>query len=229
MRALILVLEGPLLSFGKEIVDARGIVDDFPAASMITGLFGNALGWRRPEKDRLDALQRRVRFVARIDREGDRLIDFQTAQIAKNDQGWTTRGQPEGRDGGAATYQSPHIRYRHFDADKRVTVAIRLDPEPEAPTIDDLAAALQNPARPLFLGRKPFLPTRPIFEAIVEAGTLLSAMPPLRWDARAMISDVALIIEDGERRMISDLRNWKTDRHGGQRPVVICRLPGISA
>ncbi len=226
MLALVLVLEGPLLSFGKEVVDARGVVDDFPATSMLAGLFGNALGWRRTEKDRLDGLQRRISFVARIDREGSRLIDFQTAQIAKNDKGWTTHGRPEGRDGGANTYHSPHIRYRHIDADKCVTVAVRLSSEPETPTIQNLADALKNPVRPLFLGRKPFLPTRPILEAIVETDSLLTALPLTQQSARVMISDATLKIEGGERRMVSDLRNWRTDRHGGQRPVIISRLPG---
>jgi CRISPR-associated protein Cas7/Cse4/CasC subtype I-E len=69
IRCLLLVLEGPMLSFGVEMVDARGPVGDFPAASLLTGMLGNALGWRRSDSDRLGALQQRLRFAARIDRE----------------------------------------------------------------------------------------------------------------------------------------------------------------
>jgi hypothetical protein len=87
-----LVLEAPLVAFGGETVDARGVIADFPAASMLTGLLANALGWRRGDRDALARLQARLRYAARIDRDGTRLTDFQTAQLGRNDQGWTTRG-----------------------------------------------------------------------------------------------------------------------------------------
>jgi CRISPR system Cascade subunit CasD len=76
-----LVLEAPLLAFGGETVDARGVVADFPGASMLTGLLANALGWRRGDRDALARLQARLCYGARIDRDGTRLTDFQTAQL----------------------------------------------------------------------------------------------------------------------------------------------------
>ena len=108
MRHLILNLESPLMAFGGEMIDNYGVIRRFPAASMLTGLFANALGWRRVERERHQRLQDRLIFAARIDREpagGVRLTDFQTAQLNKDDKGWTTRGQPEGRAGGANTYR----------------------------------------------------------------------------------------------------------------------------
>ena len=107
-----LVLEGPLLAFGGEAVDSRGVIADFPAASMLTGLLANALGWCRIDREALAGLQDRIVYAARIDREGSRLMDFQTAQLGRDDLGWTTRGAPEGRAGGPATYNAPHIRQR---------------------------------------------------------------------------------------------------------------------
>src|SRR3954465_10821725 len=100
MQFLLLRLETPLLAFGGEAVDARGVIADFPAASMITGLLANALGFRRSEGERLQRLQDRLIFAARIDRDGERITDFQTAQLGRNDLSWTTRGRPEGRAGG---------------------------------------------------------------------------------------------------------------------------------
>ena len=102
-RFLLLRLEGPLLAFGGEVVDARGVIVDFPGRSMLTGLFANALGWHRTERDRHARLQERLLFAARIDRQGTHLTDFQTAQLGAGDKGWTTRGRPEGRTGGANT------------------------------------------------------------------------------------------------------------------------------
>ena len=130
MRHLIVHLESPLMAFGGETIDNLGVVRPFPAASMLTGMFANALGWRRIEREAHERLQRRLVFAARIDREpagGYAMRDFQTAQLGASDRGWTTRGRPEGRAGGAATYNSPHLRYRDYYADMRVTVALRLD------------------------------------------------------------------------------------------------------
>lgn len=228
---LILVLEGPLLAFGAEAVDARGVVGDFPTASMLTGLLANALGWRRTDRTKLARLQERLVFGARIDRVGTRLTDFQTAQIAKSDSGWTTRGAPEGRAGGAATYSSPHIRRRDFDADARVTVALRLEPVEEAPMLPLLADALRKPARPLFMGRKPCLPERPVFERLVEdAPDLLAALCAVPTDhaCRIMLPDGIWREPADERRRVTDQRNWVSGVHGGSRAVLIRSLPARS-
>lgn len=227
-----LVLEGPLLAFGGEAVDSRGVIADFPAASMLTGLLANALGWRRGDRDALARLQDRLVYAARIDREGSRLTDFQTAQLGQDDAGWTTRGAPEGRAGGPATYKAPHIRQRDYDADKRVLVALRLVPTEVSPTLADLSAALDEPARPLFLGRKPCFPTGRIGAGVVEADDLLSALASLPApDGRA----TRVLLPDGEpcrpgdsARSWSDRRNWHSGVHGGTRTVLIRRLAAAS-
>src|SRR6516225_8241139 len=169
MQFLLMRLEAPLLAFGGETVDARGVIADFPAASMITGLLANALGYRRSESGRLQRLQDRLAFAVRIDRNGERITDFQTAQLDRDDLGWTTRGSPEGRAGGPATYLAPHIRRRDYDADKCVVVALRFDGPAESPTLADCVTALEEPARPLFIGRKPCLPSAPILVHCVDA------------------------------------------------------------
>jgi len=224
----LLVLEAPLLAFGAEAVDARGVVGDFPAASMLTGLLANALGWRRSDRNALARLQERLRFAARIDRTGERMTDFQTAQLAQSDQGWTTRGAPEGRAGGAGTYKAPHIRWRDYDADKRVVVALCLVPEDEPPTPGQLADALRSPARPLFLGRKSCLPARPVFEALIEAADVLAAFaagPSAAGEARLMLPGDMEAHDDDERRMVTDQRDWLSGVHGGSRAVLIRHLP----
>lgn len=234
-RHLILVLEAPLVSFGREAVDARGPVGDFPAASMLTGLLANALGWRREQREAHARLQARLHFAARLDRPGTRLTDFQTAQLGKDDQGWTTRGRPDGRAGGVATYNAPHIRLREYDADKRVTVALLLRDPDEAPTLDGLAAALDAPARPLFLGRKPCLPSAPLLGGLVEADGLLQALAaaPLPEDAagpvRVMLPLSEPAEQQDERRWVTDARDWVSGVHTGGREVLIRSLPRPAA
>jgi CRISPR system Cascade subunit CasD len=229
MRSFLrLVLEGPLLAFGGEAVDSLGVIEAFPAASMLTGLLANALGWQRHHRAALARLQQRLHYGARIDREGQTLTDFQTAQLGANDQAWTTRGAPEGRAGGAATYDSPHIRRRDHDADKRVVVALRLDESDEAPTLAELAAALDEPARPLFLGRKPCLPSTRINAGIVEAQTLpdaLASLPPLDTATRLLLPNSEPREDGDEERPWSDQRNWRSGVHGGTRMIRIRHLP----
>lgn len=231
MRHLLLDLDGPLMSFGGEMVDAYGVVRDFPAKSMIAGLLANALGWERHEADRHARLQERLAIASARVAPGRRIRDFQTAQLGANDRGWTTRGRVEGRAGGAATYQSPHIRYRDADADARVLVALRLQPADEAPDLDALAHALDHPERPLFLGRKPFLPSRPLLLGIVDAATLpealaigLDVLPqaeriatvPAQWPHGELVP-----LPHGAREdELTDERNWPAGVHAGLRRVV---------
>ena len=232
-RFLLMRLDGPLTAFGREAVDARGPVDEFPAASMLTGLLANALGWRREERDRHARLQARLVFAARLDRPGTRFTDFQTAQLGANDAGWTTRGAPEGRAGGANTYKSPHIRLREYDADKCVTVALRLLHPAEPPTVDNLASALDEPARPLFLGRKPGLPAAALLAAVAEADTLLGALAvtpavdPAPGPLRVLLplQGAGAEADGDERRWVTDERDWRSGVHAGGREVLIRRLP----
>ncbi len=232
MRHLIMSLEAPLMAFGGEIIDNYGVIRWFPSTSMLTGLLANALGWRRIERERHQRLQDRLIFAARIDREpatGVRLTDFQTAQLSGNDQVWTTRGVPEGRAGGAATYDAPHLRYRDYFADMRTSVALRLEPAEEPPTLDNLAVALQEPARPLFIGRKPCLPSGFLFDGFVQGDTALAALlaTPLSADAQYLDS-IRTLWPDREGRaeitpsrsyMLTDQRNWTSGLHGGGRLV----------
>ena len=234
MQHLILNLEAPLLAFGGETIDNYGVIRPFPAASMLTGLLANALGWRRVERERHQQLQDRLVFAARIDREpagGVRLTDFQTAQLAADDRGWTTRGSPESRKGGRTGYDFPHLRYRDYYADMRVTVALRLAPAEDAPTLEELADAVREPARPLFIGRKPCLPSRPLCGGFVEGGTVLDALLQTPLGGRGNNLEPARVQwPEGEGvdgiepdrpypAMLTDQRNWISGLHGGGRYV----------
>ena len=234
-RHLMLNLEAPLMAFGGETIDNLGVIRPFPAVSMLTGLLANAMGWRRIERERHQQLQDRLVFAARIDREphgGYAIQDFQTAAINNSERSWTTRAHPEGRAGG--TFQN-HLRYRDYHADMRVTIALRLEPPDKDPALDALAQALEEPARPLFIGRKPCLPSAPLFGGYSDGDSSLAALlaVPLESEEsrRGEHAPVRLLWPDGEdtpsmsgvrlnrRSMITDERNWVSGLHGGGRPV----------
>lgn len=221
---LLLRLEGPLMAFGGETIDNLGVIRDFPAQSMLTGLIANALGWRREDAAQHDRFQARLVFGARLDRPGTRFTDFQTAELRKDDTAWRTTGIPEGRGGGEGTYKGQHLRYRDHLADAAVLVALRLEPSAEVPTLEDIATALQRPMRPLFLGRKPCVPTAPLFAGYVEAPDVLTALIQAERLADNPCARVQWPAGEGElsgsRRVeLCDERNWTSGVHGGWRPV----------
>ena len=231
---LVLKLEAPLMAFGGVVVDHVGPVRDFPGLSMLTGLIGNALGWDYRDRDALQFLQDRLVFGACRDREGSRLTDTQNAQLDRADWGWTTLGVPEGRTG--SSYAAPHRRRRAYDSDAAVTVVLTLVPADAAPRIEEIARAIDRPARPLFLGRKPCLPSRPLLDPgaarWIEAGNVHEALcslygsgPERRafWPAGEGPEDM----EAGADTMadVRDRRIWSRGQHGGSRRVLEGRVP----
>lgn len=223
MRCLVLRLQAPLMAFGDVAVDEIRPTRRLPTLSMMTGLLGNALGWDHSDVDLLQRLQDRLLLAARLDREGRVIVDFQTAEIAQKDPLWTTRGKPAERFGGAQSYSGPVIRYRHYLADAAVTVALALDPEHEAPTIDALAAALRRPERPLFLGRKGCLPAGPLLLGEpIEQDSLAAALATVE----PLPSDHPLAVELPDRACepeglrtfeLADRRDWRLGLHTGTR------------
>ena len=193
-RWLVLRLEAPLLSFGSVAIDNYGVTWDFPALSMLTGLFANALGWERTEREAHQALQDRLVFAARRDDEPyhGTLRDVQNARIYEAEAGWTTRGYVEKRNSGKS-YGSfevqfdqegrrrtqkymTHQRYRDYHPDALVAVVVTLNNATTRPTLDDLAHALDRPQRPLFIGRKPCLPACRLNAGFLEARTAHDAL-----------------------------------------------------
>lgn len=221
-RHLLMRLRAPLIAFGGETIDSLGVIRDFPALSMVVGLLANAQGWDRGDAIRHNRLQQRLVLGARLEAQGSRLTDFQTAQLQANDQGWTTQGVPEGRAGGAGTYAGPHLRYRDYHADMDVLLALRLEPADEAPTLEDLAQALDRPARPLFIGRKGCLPTQRLMAGWVEAENILAALltaVPLSQPTRAQWPEGEGLCPNDRRIDVCDERNWTSGVHGGWRSV----------
>jgi len=223
-RHLLIRLSSPLIAFGGETIDNYGVIRDFPALSMVTGLIANALGWDRGDDVLHNRLQERLRVGTRLEAQGSRLTDFQTAQLSANDKAWTTWGTVEERRGGAASYESPHLRYRDYHADLTALIALRLAPAEESPMLDDVAQALDRPQRPLFIGRKPCLPVGRLVAGWIDADSVLQALQlaPLTGGLEGLRAQWP----EGEGQLprdrlvdVCDERNWTSGVHGGWRPV----------
>lgn len=227
MKALILRFDGLLMSFGSFIVDQHGYTDTFPGTSMLTGLTANALGWTHADFEKLEALQRRIIYAARWDEEPQTIIDYHTVDLGQpkmSSPGWTTRGTPEHRSGGPAARFGTHQRYRHYWTDGLMTVALGLKEESVHPTLLDLYEAFKRPARPLFLGRKTCLPSRPLLDPvtpIVEGENILSILSQVSvWDRHGTVvteerkyranwpAELNAAVRS-QVREVYDLRDWR--------------------
>lgn len=233
MRALLIRLDAPLMSFGAPLIDSFGVVQEFPGLSLLTGLFGNALGYRHGEADALNRLQDRIRYAVCRERQGEKLRDFQTIDFARGSNdlkraktvGWTRKGRVEQRAGSADTLRQKHIRYRDYWAGARYLIALALEPAGEAPDLNALSRALREPRRPLFIGRKTCLPARPLLVGVLECESLVHALQrsACSLDRELAVwwaeTDGAGVEEASVRIPIVDERDWTTQLHGGQRIV----------
>lgn len=242
-RHLLIRLASPLIAFGGETIDNFGVIRDFPALSMVTGLIANALGWDRGDDVLHNRLQERLRLGTRLESSAQHLHEYQTAELFEDDAGWTTFGKPEGR------AKSPSYsvakngrksltlqRYRDYHADLTALLALRLEPANDFPTLDDVVQALDRPQRPLFIGRKPCLPVGRLVAGWVDAETVLQALQlaPHTNGMRGLRAQWP----DGEGQLtgdrvvdVCDERNWTSGVHGGWRPVRegLIKSPGNAA
>lgn len=242
MDALILRFDAPLMSFGGVMVDQHNVTDRFPGLSLFAGLLANALGWQHRDGERIGQLQARLLVASRWDIPGEAIVDYHTVDLGQpkmREKGWTTRGEPEHRDGGPDAKFGTHQRYRHYWANGVLTSTLALTAAEQVPTLNDLEAALRRPARPLFLGRKTCLPSAPILigrQSGDDVLAILKTVPratclqrpqarpmPARWPAHLAQADEAQI------HPVHDQRDWKNQWHAGSRQVAEGPLPEVNA
>ncbi|MDE2780366.1 MAG: type I-E CRISPR-associated protein Cas5/CasD [Chloroflexota bacterium] len=225
---LILVLQAPLIAYGDEAIDRRRPTDSLPGKSMLTGLLGNALGYRRQDADKLEDLQRRLEYAARSETGQylNGIRDFHTARLGIDDRAWTTYGKPEGRAGDRKNPQVTETREVHYLAETASVVALTLRDPSKSPSLGELLEAVKKPARPLFIGRKCCIPERPVFERMINAESATEALhltpavtgqasAQVQWDEPEEHDSVKLT----HQTWVSDLKDWDNGIHVGRRLV----------
>lgn len=229
MKAIILRFTSPIMSFGSTQIDAHGYTDFYPGASMLAGLIASALGYTHRDAEKTAVIQRRLKYAARWDTVPVHGMEYQTVDLSdpRMLEGWTTRGKVEGRTGDPKNRTGRHIRYRYILQDGQMTVAISIDDED---LFESSLKALQKPARPIFIGRKPNIPTRPLvdpYTPILEGNRLVEILrdiPPLRdgdrfyavWPAEEGVPTFA----SGRRVRRFELRDWKNNIMSGSRMIM---------
>ena len=230
MTHSILRLEAPMMSFGAPIVSEEGLIQPFPALSMMTGLLANALGYDHSEAKKHERLQQALSYAVREDVPGEKIVDYQTVDLGSDHMfahekssneksvAWTTWGHLDQRAGGDASKETA-IRNREYWADAQYTVALHAD----GLSAEEIEDALRRPERPLFIGRKPCLPGKRLFQGTVEASSPRAALRdpstiPTN-EQGEKIDPTRIWYESDDGKPVTDARDWTNQVHVGGRRV----------
>ena len=220
---LALRLRGPMMGVGGTRIDGHPAPLPIPTRSSITGLLGAALGIDRADTDTLQALQDHMSLGVVVHSAGVPMRDYQTTDLSQPH----LQGPMWWRDGrggigiverGGANKDSTTIQERPYLCDVDMTVVLEL--LPGAPfTAEDITAALEQPAFPIFLGTTGCPPSYPIAAQVLNSENLEDAVSQLHegdetiWLPRDAITKPKL----GDLyRPIADMRDWTVGRHGGE-------------
>jgi len=165
MATLLLRLDGPMQSWGTQSRFSVRDTDQEPSKSGVIGLLCAALG--RPRSEPVDDLEK-LSMGVRVDRAGRLRMDYHTAQnVAKSG-------------GGIKLCETSH---RYYLSDAAFLVGLEGDNEELLQTIHE---HLSRPRWQLFLGRKSFVPSSPVWlpDGLVNR-SLLDALQEYPWIARS--------------------------------------------
>lgn len=169
---LLFRLYGPLAAWGDIAVGEYRPSFAHPSKSAIVGLLAAALGIRRHEEERQQALAGAISFAVQVDAMGVLLRDYHTTQVPSARQGITNYTR---RSELSADDLNTILSTRDYRSDAVHTVAITLAKE-SVFTVSSLVTALKRPVFTLYLGRKSCPPALPLQPQVVTAATLKEAM-----------------------------------------------------
>lgn len=180
MYTLLLRLAGPMQSWGTASRFTERDTGMEPSKSGVIGILCAALGKPREERPEDDgrwpslAELARLRMGVRIDAPGRVGVDFQTAG------GGRLGTRPYGVAKADGSKPDSVMSWRYYLEDAAFLVGLESG---NRALLERLHAALREPVWPLYLGRKSYVPSSPIFlpDGLREGGlmTVLAQYPPL--------------------------------------------------
>ncbi len=171
MPTLLLRLVGPMQSWGTTSRFDQRDTGKEPSKSGVIGLLAAALGIDRENWTDLEPLTR-LSMGVRHDRPGVPKRDYQTAGCAATDTIIKADGSPS-KDG--------VVSQRFYLADAAFLVGLEWG---DSSLLDRIRAALHDPAWPLALGRKSYVPSEPIWiENGLQDAPLRDALARWPWIA----------------------------------------------
>jgi CRISPR system Cascade subunit CasD len=189
-----------------------------PSPSLLTGLFGAALGYSRSDHVRLQTLQDNIRVGVVVHSAGVEVSDYQIADLSKSHMRgpmWSSGTSIVKREGSQIEGLRP--QHRPYRADADVTAVIELGAGSPA-TANDIVSALDQPAHPLFIGRSSCPPASKLAGHTFDAPSLEAAVLEV---ARGHPGEIYLPAEAatpswGDLPLsIPGRRDWTSYRHAG--------------
>lgn len=180
MPTLLLRLAGPMQSWGTTSRFDQRDTGKEPSKSGVVGLLAAALGIDREVWDNELKSLAALTMAVRHDRPGMLKSDYQTAGCAATDK--MRRADGSLSDDGVTSH-------RHYLADAVFLVGLQ---GPDRNLLERAHAALKNPAWPLALGRKSYVPSEPVWldHGVVDA-PLLEALAARPWLSTARRGETA--------------------------------------
>lgn len=161
---LFLRLEGPLQSWGERAHWSVRDTAPEPTKSGVVGLLACALGLSTD--DELRSLSAQVRLAVRCDRPGESLRDYHTVV------GGFMTGEGKIKINSKSKKPETVVSERFYLCDASFLAVVRADPV----VIARLAAAVQAPVWPVYLGRKSCPPSLPVYEGVGDYPSLEAAL-----------------------------------------------------
>lgn len=206
-NTLLLRLAGPLQSWGTSSRFQIRRTDLYPSKSGVLGMLLCAMGITR--KDSTAALEplNRLLMGVRVDQSGTVGWDYHTAGakigIRQAEDGRPKKTQSTGE------YETLVSR-RQYLYDASFFVVLMGDKD----TIADCRKALDDPAWPIFLGRKSCVPSEPVFIGTGHFDSLTAALESHHWQSRHGF------IDDIDRSMVRTLDIYLEHQQGSPPPEV---------
>ncbi len=152
---LLLRLEGPLQAWGEDSKWSMRNTRLEPTKSGVIGLLAACMGWGAADDALIGQASQVLSIGVRADKPGTLLRDYHTIV------GGVVSAEGKVKINQKSKLPETVISLRDYLADACFLVAVR----GPADLIDQLHAALLNPAWPPFLGRKSCVPAAPVFPA----------------------------------------------------------------
>ncbi len=169
---LILRLAGPLQDWSTDSRFEHRRAENFPTKSGIIGMIANAMGRKRD--DDISNLQK-IKISVRIDQPGVFLEDFQISKPQEK--------------------KDPFVSRRWYLSDAVFLCAIECE---DQSLLKKIEAAIKNPKRPLYLGRRSCPPDFPLLYGRYDTDAL-SALRKIAWTGRGTMPNSLSLYSEGNK------------------------------
>jgi CRISPR system Cascade subunit CasD len=232
MIFLTIRLRAPLMALQGSRIDGEPQSLPIPTRSLLTGLFGSALGYTRDDHVRLQALQDSMQIGVVVHRSGVEISDYQIADLGKPHMRgpmWSSGTSIAEREGSQIRGLRPQQRPYLADADMTAVMELGAGSPVSA---EQIIAALNQPARPLFIGRSSCPPASKLAGRIFDSVSLEAAVSEVARDYPGEIylpAQAASPAWGDIPLSIPGCRDWTSHRHAGADLYVMRPSPSSSS